>query len=81
MFFLFHTTPKQIAWLMLWAVAAYGWGVARSPVYIRIGDVVFHDPAETCIQDLSKFFSPLRVGVGVGYVCLYIYGGVYPGPE
>jgi len=61
---------------MLWAVAAYGWGVARSPVYIRIGDVVFHDPAETCIQDLSKFFFPLRVCcVCVSVMCVCMWGG------
>lgn len=34
-------------------MAAYGWAVTRSHAYVKIGDVVFPDPEDSCIQDPS----------------------------
>ena len=43
----------QVAWILLWAVAAYGWAIDRSPPYIQIGDAVF-DP-DNCMQDVGAY--------------------------
>lgn len=52
-----HQQPPntQVAWLLLWAVAAYGWAIDRSPPYIQIGDTVF-DP-DNCMQDVGACVS------------------------
>lgn len=60
------TQHNQLAWLLLWSVAAYGWGIARSAPYIKIGDVVFSDPDRSCMQDLCAcllFFNNQKTHV------------------